>query len=269
MSDFDLTNKRALLFAASKGLGRAAATELACEGAKIALASRKQDNLVSAKNHIVEAANVDADTVHTYTCDLAAPADIRETVKAATDEFGGLDVLVTNHGGPPIQPIDETDVETLDRTYELVLRSTVIALQSALPALVDGEKESSIVNIVSATAAEPTADDVLQAAFRPGIYALSKSLAEEYGPQGVRVNCVCPRGIVTDRLEDKIKLLADREEISIEAARTRRADELPLRKLGDPQSFGRAVAFLASPAAGFITGETLALDGGWLDGMSP
>lgn len=269
MTDLELTDKRALLFAASKGLGRAAATELAREGARVALASRNPDNLDSAKEHIVEAVGVDADAVRTYTCDLAAPEEIRETVEAAGDEFGGLDVLVTNHGGPPVQPIDETDVETLDRTYELVLRSTVVALQSALPVLVDGAEEASIVNIVSATAAEPTSEDVLQAAFRPGIYALSKSLAEEYGPQGVRVNCVCPRGIVTDRLEDKIELLADRKDISIEAARDRRADEIPLRRLGDPPSFGRAVAFLASPAAGFITGETLALDGGWLDGMSP
>lgn len=267
--DLELTDKRALLFAASKGLGLAAATELAREGTRVALASRSPDNLANAKEHIVESADVGTDAVQTYTCDLAAPDEIRETVEAAADEFDGLDIVVTNHGGPPVQPIDKTDVETLDRTYELVLRSTVVALQSALPVLADGDAESSIVNIVSATAAEPNSGDVLQAAFRPGIYALSKSLAEEYGPRGIRVNCVCPRGIVTDRLEDKIELLADREEISVEAARDQRASELPIRKLGDPPSFGRAVAFLASPAAEFITGETLALDGGWLDGMSP
>lgn len=267
--DLELTERRALLFAASKGLGLAAATELAREGARIALASRSPDNLASAKEHIVGSTDVSANAVQTYTCDLAEPEEIRETVEAAANAFGGLDILVTNHGGPPVQPIDETNVETLDRTYKLVLRSTVVALQSALPILADAKVESSIVTIVSATAAEPNGGDVLQAAFRPGIYALSKSLAEEYGPRGVRVNCVCPRGIVTDRLEDKIELLADREEISIDAARDRRAGELPVRKLGDPPSFGRAVAFLASPAADFITGETLALDGGWLNGMSP
>jgi len=267
--DLGLADKRTLLFAASKGLGRAAATELAREGAQVMIASRDPDNLDDAKDHIVDTADVDADVVRTYTCDLADPDNIRETVAAVADEFGGLDVLVTNHGGPPVQSIAETDVETLDRTYELVLRSTVIALQAALPVLADGDVEASIVNVVSATAAEPTSGDVLQAAFRPGIYALSKSLAEEYGPQSVRVNCVCPRGIVTDRLEDKITLLADREDISVEEARERRADELPIRKLGDPPSFRRAVAFLASPAADYVTGEALALDGGWLDGMSP
>ncbi|KTG07750.1 hypothetical protein AUR64_02610 [Haloprofundus marisrubri] len=267
--ELELTGKRALLFAASKGLGRAAATELAREGAQVAIASRGAENLADAKAHIVEETGVDEDDVRTYACDLAEPEDIRETVNAAATEFGGLDVLVTNHGGPPVQPIAETDVETLDRTYELVVRSTVVALKSALPHLVEGDEEASVVNVISATAAEPLPGDVLQAAFRPGIYALSKSLAEEYGPQGVRVNCACPRGIVTDRLEDKIELLADREEISVEAARERRAEELPIRKLGETESFGRAVVFLASPAADFVTGETLALDGGWLDGMSP
>nr|WP_233340961.1 SDR family oxidoreductase [Haloprofundus sp. MHR1] len=267
--DLGLTDKRALLFAASKGLGRAAAAELAREGAQVAVASRDPDNLADAKDYIVEAAGVDDDDVRTYACDLTDPTDVEQTVEAAATDLGGLDVLVTNHGGPPVQPIDETDVETLDRTYELVVRSTVVALRAALPHLVEGDGEASVVNIVSATAAEPMAGDVLQAAFRPGIYALSKSLAEEYGPRGVRVNCACPRGIVTDRLEDKIELLADREDISVEAARERRAEELPVRELGEPESFGRAVAFLASPAADFVTGETLALDGGWLDGMSP
>ncbi|MFB6133654.1 MAG: SDR family NAD(P)-dependent oxidoreductase [Halanaeroarchaeum sp.] len=207
--------------------------------------------------------------METFECDLAEPVAIRETVSGAADVLGGLDVLVTNHGGPPVQSIEDTDVETLDRTYQQVLRSTVVALKAALPVLTAGPEEAAVVNVVSATAAEPQAEDVLQAAFRPGIYALSKSLAEEYGPRGVRVNAICPRGIVTDRLEDKIELLAEREDISITEAREERAAELPVRRLGDPPSFGRATAFLASPAADFITGERLALDGGWLDGMSP
>ncbi|WP_224269232.1 SDR family NAD(P)-dependent oxidoreductase [Haloprofundus salinisoli] len=266
--DLELDGRRALLFAASKGLGRAAATELVREGARVAVASRDPDNLADARDHLVDAAGGDAGAVETLTCDLADPAAIEETVDAAVDAFGGLDVLVTNHGGPPVQSIEETDVETLDRTYERVLRSTVVALRAALPHLVEGDG-GSVVNVVSATAAEPLPGDVLQAAFRPGIYALSKSLADEYGPEGVRVNCVCPRGIVTDRLEEKIRLLAERENISVAAARERRAAELPVGELGDPPSFGRAVAFLASPAAGYITGETLALDGGWLGGMSP
>lgn len=267
--DLELDDRRALLFAASKGLGRAAATELARNGAEVAISSRDPENLAAARDHITEDAGVDSDRVHTLECDLADPADIEAAVSDAVDAMGGLDVLVTNHGGPPVQSIADTDMETLDRTYELVLRSTVLALKHALPELVRGPGDAAVVNVVSATAAEPLAEDVLQAAFRPGIYALSKSLAEEYGPEGVRVNAVCPRGIVTDRLEDKIELLAEREDISIDEARERRAAELPIRRLGEPPSFGRAVAFLASPAADYVTGETLSLDGGWLDGMSP
>jgi 3-oxoacyl-[acyl-carrier protein] reductase len=267
--DLELKDQRALLFAASKGLGRAAATELSRNGAEVTISSRDPDNLTAAKDHIVGEGGVEPDRVHTLECDLAEPADIEATVSAAVDAMDGLDVLVTNHGGPPVQSIADTSLETLDRTYEQVLRSTILALKHALPELVRGPADAAVVNIVSATAAEPMPEDVLQAAFRPGIYALSKSLAEEYGPKGVRVNAVCPRGIVTDRLEDKIELLAKREDISIDAARERRAEELPIRRLGEPPSFGRAVAFLASPTADFVTGETLALDGGWLDGMSP
>ncbi|WP_224449947.1 SDR family NAD(P)-dependent oxidoreductase [Haloprofundus salilacus] len=266
--DLGLDSQRALLFAASKGLGRAAAAELACEGARVAIASRDPDNLADARDHLVEAAGGDTAAVETFTCDLADPTAIEETVATAVDAFGGLDVLVTNHGGPPVQSIAETDVETLDRTYERVLRSTVVALRAALPHLADGDG-GSVVNVVSATAAEPLPGDVLQAAFRPGIYALSKSLANEYGPEGVRVNCVCPRGIVTDRLDEKIRLLAERDDISVAETGERRAAELPVGALGEPPSFGRAVAFLASPAADYVTGETLALDGGWLGGMSP
>lgn len=267
--DVNLEDRRALIFAASKGLGRAAATALVQEGAQVAIASRDTENLQDAKNHIIDTTGASAADVRTYTCNLASPDDIETVITDAADDFGGLDILVTNHGGPPVQSIDETSIETVDQTYELVIRSTIVALQAALPILSKGEREASVVNVVSATAAEPTEGDVLQAAFRPGIYALSKSLAEEYGSMGVRVNCICPRGIVTDRLENKIDLLADQESISVNEARERRAEELPLRTLGNPPSFGRAVAFLASPAADFVTGETLALDGGWLDGMSP
>lgn len=267
--DLDLDGRSALLFAASKGLGRAAAEEFVREGARVAIASRNPENLDAARRTIADATGRSADAVRTHVCDLANPEAVESVVDEAADELGGLDALVTNHGGPPVQPIAETDVETLDRAYELVLRSTIVALRAGLPHLAAGDGDAAVVNVVSATAAEPTAGDVLQAAFRPGIYALSKSLANEYGPEGVRVNCVCPRGIVTDRLEEKIRLLADREGISVAEARERRAAELPVRELGDPSSFGRAVAFLASPSAHYITGETLALDGGWLDGMSP
>jgi len=149
-----------------------------------------------------------------------------------------------------------------------VLRSTFLTLKTALPHLT-ADDGGSIVNIVSATAAEPKAGDVFQASLRPGIYGLSKSLANEYGPDGVRVNCVRPRGIMTDRLVEKIEYLAEKEGVSVAEAEAMRSAELPVRRLGEPGELGDAVAFLASDESSYITGETLALDGGWSRGAFP
>ena len=260
----DLDDTHCVLTAASKGLGRAAASALVEAGARVTIASRSLENLTAARETILEETDAVPDAVRTQVCDLRSLEDIQQLVDDTVAEFGGLDVLVTNHGGPPVQSIADTTVEEFDATYERVLRSTFAMLRAALPALVDGG--GSIVNIVSATAPEPKAGDVFQAALRPGIYGLSKSLANEYGPEGVRVNCVCPRGIITERLAKKIDYLAETAEVSHEEAEAMRAAELPLRQLGHPKELGAAVAFLASDEASYITGETIALDGGWSRG---
>lgn len=263
----NLDETHCLLTAASKGLGRAAASALVDAGARVTIASRSAENLTAAREAILEETDAGADAVRTQVCDLRSPEEITQLVDDTVAAFGGLDVLVTNHGGPPVQSIADTTAEEFDETYELVLRSTFATLRAALPALADGG--GSIVNIVSATAAEPKAGDVFQAALRPGIYGLSKSLANEYGPEGIRVNCVCPRGITTERLTEKIDYLAETEGVSHAEAEAMRAAELPLRRLGRPEELGAAVAFLASDEASYITGETIALDGGWSRGAFP
>ncbi|GAB6879713.1 3-oxoacyl-ACP reductase FabG [Halorubrum gandharaense] len=259
--ELELDGKRALVTAASKGLGYACAERLADEGADVTLCSRSADRLADARARLLDATDADPETVHTRTLDLAADEELVEALETAIEEAGGLDVLVTNHGGPPVQPLTETTTAKLDETYRSVLRSTALTLRTCLPHLADSNG-GSVVNVVSATAREPFGGDVMQAAFRPGIYALSRSLAHEWGPD-VRLNCACPRGIVTDRLADKIQLLADEEDVSFEEARRLRAAELDVDDLGDPDDFATAVAFLASPAARYITGEAIDVDGGW------
>lgn len=259
--DLELDGRRALVTAASKGLGYACAERLAAEGAAVTLCSRSPDRLADARGRLLDATDADPDVLRTCELDLAADDALVTALEDAVDEAGGLDVLVTNHGGPPVQPLSETTAAELDETYRSVLRSTALTLRTCLPQLAAGDG-GSVVNVVSATAPEPYGGDVMQAAFRPGIYALSRSLAHEWGPE-VRLNCACPRGIVTDRLADKIRLLADEEGVSFEEARKLRADELDVDDLGDPADFANAVAFLASPAARYITGETLDVDGGW------
>ncbi|WP_255167220.1 SDR family oxidoreductase [Natrononativus amylolyticus] len=261
--DADFDGSRALVTAASKGLGRETARELVERGARVAIVSRSRENLEVAREWIVAETGADEDCVLVATGDLTAPDEIREAVSGAIDDLGGLDVLVTNHGGPPVQSIEETTVDELDDAYAGVIRGTFVTLRTALPALADGG--GAVVNVVSATAREPLPGDVFQSLLRPGLYALSKSLSREYGPE-VRVNCVCPRGIVTERLEHKIELLAEREGITVDEARKRRADELAVDDLGTPEEFASAVAFLASPEASYVTGTTLPVDGGWSRG---
>lgn len=259
--DLDVAGKSAIVLAGSKGLGRAVATQLVSEGANVIVTSSSRDNLEAAVGTIRDDTGCDPDRIDYRVCDLSSPDSIEAGLTSAIDELGGLDILITNHGGPATKPFDETTLEEFDEAYNDVLRSAIQACQIALPHLRDGD--GSITNLVAASTLEPNVSGSVTNVVRPGIYGLSKTLANEYGPDGVRVNCVSPRGVYTDRIEYKIEVLADEEGITLEEAEARREEELPLSRLGSPKEFARAVAFIASPAAGFVTGSILRVDGGW------
>lgn len=259
--DLGLEDKSAIVLAGSKGLGRAVATEFVAEGSRVVVTSSDPENLTNAVREIQRETGCDSERIGYQVCDLTEPSSIEDGMTAAIDELGGLDLLVTNHAGPPSKSFSETTLDDFDTTYESVLRSTIQACKIALPHLQDGG--GSITNLVAASTLEPNVSGSLANVIRPGIYGLSKTLANEFGDDGVRVNCVSPRGVMTDRIEYKIDLLAENEQISVEKAKEKREEELPLSRLGSPEEFARAVAFVASPAAGFTTGSILPVDGGW------
>lgn len=263
--DLELDGTRALVHAASAGLGRAAAGRLATEGARVVITSRDADRLDAARDAICDLADVPPDRVEPVVCDLSRVDDIDRATEAAIDRFGGLDVLVTNHGGTPVKPFADCTLDDFDDAYEYVLRSTVRSIQAALPALTDGG--GSIVNVVAASVEEPTPNHVVSGTLRAGIYALSKCLATDYADEGVRVNCACPRGVLTDRVVSNVELLAETEGVSVEDAEALRTGAIPQGRFGDPAEFADAVAYLASPRASYVTGETLSVDGGWLRGI--
>ncbi|MFB6156437.1 MAG: SDR family oxidoreductase [Haloferacaceae archaeon] len=250
--DLELDGKRALVHAASDGLGRAAAATLAAEGARVVVASSDADRAETTAETVGAAVGVEAD--------LTDEASIRAGTAEAVEAFGGLDVLVTNHPGTDHGSFADFDPTALDRAYEATLRSTWVAVEAALPALRDGG--GSVVNVVAASAREPPANHVLSNTLRLALFGLSKSLANELAPD-VRVNCACPRGVATDRVDAMVEARAEKEGTSPAEVRRERTERVPAGRFGDPGEFGDAVAYLASDRASFVTGETLAVDGGW------
>ncbi len=262
--DLELEGKTALVTAASKGLGREIAAQIVAEGARVAISSRSSENLEAAKQYILDVADADGDAVVTVVCDLSDSETIRPAIEEGIEEFGGLDVLVTNHGGTKPRYFSEATVEEFDEHYTSILKSTVLVVKAALPAL--EESNGSITHVVAATAREPPEGLIFTSTIRSGLFGLSKSLANEYASEGIRSNCVCPRSIMTGRLESKTAHTAQREGITFKEALEARESVLPIGRLGTPEEFARTVTYVASPAAGFLTGAVVPVDGGWSRG---
>jgi 3-oxoacyl-[acyl-carrier protein] reductase len=249
--------------ASSRGLGKAIAEEFVANGARVVITSRSESNLQDAKENILASQNVDDDDVLTKVCDLTDEDSIRESIQIVAEECGGLDALVNNHGGPEVESFETATVEDLDQTYYNVVRSMFLVSKTAMPYLLEDDG-GAVANIISASAQEPSSSNLLSNMFRTSLYGLSRTLSDQYADQGVRINAVCPRGIMTDRIVHKVEQRAEREGISYEEAYQQRTDAVPMDRLGKPVEFARVVAFLCSDQASFITGSTLAVDGGWL-----
>lgn len=259
--DLQLDGNTALVMAASKGIGREIATQLAAEGAHVAISSRSRENLEAAREYIVETAGVGPDVVTLVPCDLSDPDAIRPAVEDAIDELGGLDHLITNHGGTTPKRFNEATIEEFDEQYTSILKSTIIVIKAALPAL--EASSGSMTHIVAATALEPPEGLIFTSTIRSGIFGLSKSIANEHAADGIRSNCVCPRSVHTGRIESKTEMIAERDDVPFDELMQERKDALPVGRLGSPEEFARTATYVASPAAGFLTGTVVPVDGGW------
>ena len=261
--DLGLTGKRALVLAASSGLGRATALELAREGAHVALCSRELARAQEAADAI--AAETGA-TVHAFEADVADAASLEAVFAAATQALGGFDVLVNNAGGPPPGNFQDLDEASWDRAYTLTLQSVVRSVRLALPHL----KQSgggSILTLASSSVLQPIPNLLLSNVFRPAVRALSKHLAEELAPDGIRVNVLSPGRVLTPRIEQLDAANAEKSGRTVQQVRDATVAQIPLGRLGEPAEFGRVAAFLSSPAASYVTGEHLLVDGGLIRGL--
>jgi 3-oxoacyl-[acyl-carrier protein] reductase len=245
--DLGLQDARALVTAASKGLGRACAAALAAEGARVFIVSRHEELLQAAEQEIGAAGHLAVDLSH--------PGAPERAVEAAVAALGGLDVLVCNAGGPPPGTFESTPVEQWEVGYQLTLMSAVRLSKAALPLLVDSGR-GRIVNITSISVRQPIPNILLSNAFRSAVTAMAKTLAGEVARHGVTVNNLAPGTILTDRVHQLYS--GNLEEL---------AHTIPAGRIGDPDEFGAACAFLCSRQAGYITGQTIGVDGGALRGV--
>jgi 3-oxoacyl-[acyl-carrier protein] reductase len=240
--DLGLKDRRALVTAASKGLGRACAEALAVEGARVFISSRNAE-AIEATGKAINAAGWAA-------ADVSNDGEPEHLVEQARAKLGGLDILVVNAGGPPPGTFQTTPLESWEPAFHLTLMSAVRLVMAALPSLKESG-QGRIVFITSISVRQPIPTLVLSNSLRAGVTGLAKTLSREVAPDGITVNCLAPDAILTDRIR----------ELKLSAANS------PMGRFGDPAEFGAACAFLCSRQAGYITGQTLGVDGGSLLGV--
>lgn len=260
--DLGLKDRVALVTAASAGLGLAVARELAREGAKVAICGRSPDRLQAA----VEQLRQINETAVGFRVDVSKPEQVEKLVADTVDHFGGLDILVTNAGGPPSGTFDQLDLAAYQKAMELTLMSAVRLIHEALPHLRQSDA-ASILTITSSTVKQPMPALLLSNVFRPAVAGLTKTLSQELGPENIRVNSILPGSTMTDRITELLNYRSEQNGTTIEEEQAKMAARIPLGRLGEPEEFGRVGAFLVSPAASYITGAMIPVDGGSYDGL--
>ena len=258
-----LSGKVAFVAAASKGLGRAVAEELAAEGAELAICARGSDALGETGTAISQRTGRE---VLMHAGDVASASAVDEMVRATIARFGRIDILVTNAGGPPSGPFESLTPEMWQAAVDLTLMSVVNLTRAVVP----GMKERGfgrIINITSIAVKQPVSGLMLSNSLRSAVTGFARTLANEVAPLGITVNNILPGYTRTDRVEQLSQATAKREGISREAALARWEAEIPMGRLGEVGEFAGLAAFLASERASYITGQSIAVDGGWIRGL--
>ena len=260
--DLGLKDKIALVTGASRGLGFATAKILAQEGARIAINSRDEGKLAAAGEQLAQYGT----DVISLPGDLTDPDKPKHIVMGALAVYGGLDLLFTNAGGPPPAAFEDIEEDTWSHAIDLSFMSHVRLIRAALPALRRSESPS-VLTVTSVSVKQPIPNLVLSNSIRAATAGLTKTLALELGGDGIRFNSILPSWTHTERVEQLMADRAARMGTSIEAEIQAQNEQTPLGRMGTPEEFGRAAAFLLSPAASYITGAMLTIDGGTYKGL--
>lgn len=243
--DLKLNKKRALVLASSDGLGKAVAQQLAAEGADVMISSRNIKKLKAT------AAEINARGF--IQCDLGDPEAIANTIEKTVGMLGGIDILVTNAGGPPPGTFADFGDEQWETSFQELFMSVVQAVRAVRPTMAE-QHWGRIIMLTSIAGKEPVDKLTLSNALRAGLHGLMNTLSKEMGPEGITVNAVLPSYTETDRFRQLKRKLSEI------------IQHIPVGRVGQPDELAKLVAFLCSDSAGFISGQTIGFDGGSLHG---
>ncbi len=252
--DLGIGGKVAVVAAASQGLGRACAQALAKEGARVAILSRRQEELDKV------AAEIGAGALP-VACNLASASDIDGAIAQVKEKLGPVSILVNNCGGPPAGTFDSITEKQWEESFEQVFLSALRLTRAVLP-MMKSARWGRIVNIVSSSVEQPIPGLIVSNAFRPALAGWAKTLASEVASDNILVNSVAPGRILTARTATLDRAAAEKTGRPIEQISAERVVAVPLKRYGTPEEFGAMVAFLASERASYMTGSVLRVDGG-------
>lgn len=251
--DLGIQNKVALVLASSKGLGKAVAMELAKEGAKVIICGTDEKALAATE---AEIRSVSPNNVKSVVCDITDEKQRKNLVEESVKAFGNIEILVTNTGGPPAGTFEQFNLDDWKHFYNLMFLSAVDIIQQVLPCMKE-KGFGRILTITSITVKQPADNLISSNAVRTSLVGLVKSLSNEVASYGITVNNLMPGYTNTSRL---LQLVEKNPKVS-EVKET-----IPMKRFGTPEEFAAAAAFLVSERASYITGQSLAVDGGWIKG---
>lgn len=261
--DLQLTNSVALLAAATDGLGLAAAKQLLQEGAKVAVCGRDKNRNMAALDSL---RTIHEKNVMVYECDVTDPKQVDAFVTAVVYKFKRLDIVVSNAGGPPSGTFLTLATDAFEKGFKLNLMSAVYLMKAAFPYLKKSAK-ASVLTITSRSAKAPIPNLFISNVIRPAVIGLTKSLSQEWAEFGIRVNSILPGWTKTERTMELVQKQAEKLGISYAECEQEIIKTLPLKRMGTPEEFANVAAFLVSPAASYINGVMLLVDGGDYPGL--